>query len=122
MSEHLHVLTDEDAQRYLDLGITGEEEVRLRWPDATRAEAGFILWELTPFPMVSGLHDIVDAVAEVPEPYRSKAASAGYRVACPTCGASPFAACRTRTTGRVTDTHAARTVAKGPKLSGGWCA
>jgi hypothetical protein len=38
----------------------------------------------------------------------SRAASAQYDVICPTCGAFPRDPCRTLTTGRVTDTHAAR--------------
>lgn len=38
----------------------------------------------------------------------SKAASARYNVTCPVCKAEPKQPCRTRTTGRVTDTHMKR--------------
>jgi hypothetical protein len=38
----------------------------------------------------------------------STAPSARYGVACPTCKAAADQPCRTLTTGRVTDTHAAR--------------
>lgn len=38
----------------------------------------------------------------------SGATSAQYGVPCPTCGAGPYAPCRSLTTRRVTDTHAAR--------------
>lgn len=35
----------------------------------------------------------------------SRAVSAQYDVGCPVCSAGPNEPCRTRTTGRVTDTH-----------------
>ncbi|WP_433821255.1 zinc finger domain-containing protein [Gordonia sihwensis] len=41
----------------------------------------------------------------------SRAASAGYPVECPTCGAEPMSPCRTKKTLRVTDTHASRSAA-----------
>lgn len=66
MSEH--VLTDEDAKTYLDIGIKATEVVLLRWPDATPDFADFVLWELTPWPVVSGVHDLADAIAEAPDP------------------------------------------------------
>ena len=58
-------MTEEDARIYLALGITPNEVVRLRWPDVTDIEADHILWEHTPFPLVSGLLDIVEAIAEI---------------------------------------------------------
>lgn len=45
----------------------------------------------------------------------SKAVSAQYAQPCPVCAAGPFAPCRTRKTGRVTDTHLARL--DGPKMA-----
>lgn len=60
-------LTRRDARTYLRLGISPREVVRLRWPDASDEFADFVLWEQTPFPLVRGLDDIADAVAEVPE-------------------------------------------------------
>lgn len=44
----------------------------------------------------------------------SRAASAQYGVACPTCGATANQPCRSRTKCRVTDTHAARITAAYP--------
>jgi hypothetical protein len=41
-------------------------------------------------------------------PLSSRAVSAQYRRVCTTCGAQPCQPCRTLTTGRVTDAHAAR--------------
>lgn len=44
----------------------------------------------------------------------SKAMSARYGVACPTCGVAPNEPCRARKSKRVTDTHAARIAAAYP--------
>lgn len=65
MSEH--VLTNEEAAELIALGVTAAELVRLRWPTATPEEADWILWERTPFPVVDGVHDIADAVADINE-------------------------------------------------------
>lgn len=65
MSRQLHVLTQRDARTYLRIGITPREIVLLRWPDATDDEADFVLWECTPFPLVSGIQDIADCVADL---------------------------------------------------------
>ena len=58
-----HVLTDEEAQRYLSIGVTAREIVRLGFPDADDYFTDLVLWEKTPFPLVRGIHDIADAVA-----------------------------------------------------------
>lgn len=54
--------------------------------------------------------DAYDTLIELPPAplLRSKAASAQYDVTCRTCAAPPRQPCRTRRTGRVTDTHAPR--------------
>lgn len=56
----MHVLSDEAARSYLDIGITAVEVVRLLNPDASDFEAAHLLWEHTPFPLVSGIHDLAD--------------------------------------------------------------
>lgn len=61
----VHILSEDDAQAYLDLGVTANDVVRLRWPDATDEEASYILWELTPFPMRSGILDVADMIASL---------------------------------------------------------
>ena len=58
-----HVPTDPEARRWLEAGVTPLDIVRIAWPDATDEEADFLLWQLTPFPMVTGVHDVCDAVA-----------------------------------------------------------
>lgn len=58
-------MNEKDAQIYLALGITANEIVKLRWPDISDTEAAHRLWEHTPYPMVSGLLDLVEAVAEL---------------------------------------------------------
>ena len=67
-----HTLTRADAKKYLRIGITPIEIVRLRWPDASAHFADYVLWELTPFPLCDGLDDIADAVADAPEPVWSR--------------------------------------------------
>ncbi len=57
-------LTDEEAQWFIDEKWTPEDLVRLLWVDADDGFAHFILWERTPFPLVSGVHDIMDALME----------------------------------------------------------
>ena len=56
-----HVLDNADAQIYLALGIGPREVVRLAWPDADDDQADLVLWEFTPFPLVTGIHDLVAA-------------------------------------------------------------
>lgn len=60
-----HVLTDAEAQELIDLGVTAWEMVRLGFPGAERDLCDFILWEKTPFPLVRGVRDIADHVAEL---------------------------------------------------------
>ena len=60
-------MTEEDAQLYLSIGITPVEVVKLRWPGVDVIRAEHILWELTSFPMVQGILDLVEAVASVDE-------------------------------------------------------
>jgi hypothetical protein len=61
-----HTLSEQDALTYLHVGVNPHELVRLRWPDMTDEQASHLLWEQTPFPMISGIHDIADAVADIP--------------------------------------------------------
>lgn len=63
--------------------------------------------------MVQQQHSIM--TGEAPKPYpgtpeerESKAVSARYPVACPTCEAAPKKPCRSKITKRITDTHRAR--------------
>ena len=60
-----HVLTDDEARSLLAVGATAEDVVRLGFPDADAEFAGFLLWEKTPFPLVQGVHDLADAVAQL---------------------------------------------------------
>jgi hypothetical protein len=60
-------MNEEDAKTYLNLGITADEVVKLRWPDINDHQAGHLLWEHTPYPMRSGLLDVVEMVADLPE-------------------------------------------------------
>jgi hypothetical protein len=62
-----HALSYKDARTYLRIGITPVEIVRLRWPDITDQGADYVLWELTPFPLVRGVHDLADAVCAIEE-------------------------------------------------------
>ncbi|WP_248581577.1 hypothetical protein [Nocardioides sp. InS609-2] len=41
------------------------ELVWLRFPELTEHQAHWVLWELTLFPLASGLHDIVDELAQL---------------------------------------------------------
>jgi hypothetical protein len=60
-------MTEEDAKAYLELGITANEVVKLRWPDMEEERCAHMLWEHTPFPLQDGLLDLVEAVAAIPE-------------------------------------------------------
>jgi hypothetical protein len=58
-----HTLTDEEAQELIDLQVTAWELVRLGFPSFTQDACDYMLWEKTGFPLVRGVHDIVDEVA-----------------------------------------------------------
>ena len=60
-------MNEQDAETYLELGITANDVVRLRWPDASHEKAAHILWEHTTYPLIAGLLDIVEVLAELPE-------------------------------------------------------
>lgn len=64
----VHALSYKDSRTYLRLGITPIEVVRLRWPNISDEDADYVLWEMTPFPLVRGLHDLADAVCALDEP------------------------------------------------------
>ena len=60
-------MNEEDAKTYLKIGITANEIVRLRWPDITDEAAQHLLWEHSPYPFRSGLMDLIEVVAGLPE-------------------------------------------------------
>lgn len=62
-----HILSDQDAKDYLAMGINAQEVVRLRWPDVTDEQAAYVLWERTPYPLIQGIHDIADRIADLEE-------------------------------------------------------
>lgn len=60
-------LSDTEAEAYLSIGTTSADVVRMAWPDATDAQARYVLWEYTPWPLTEGLLDLVGAVAAARE-------------------------------------------------------
>lgn len=61
-------LTDDQARQLIKDKKTFQDMVRMRWPEMTDEECNFVLWELTPFPMVQDVQELADAISELPEP------------------------------------------------------
>lgn len=66
-----HLLTQAQADTLVERGTTPVDLARivLASPDLPLAEAGRVLWERTPFPMVRGVHELADALAELRPDY-----------------------------------------------------
>jgi hypothetical protein len=60
-------LTNTQARQMISAGATPRDIIRLRWPHLTDSECDYILWERTAFPLIQGVHDLVDAICELPD-------------------------------------------------------
>lgn len=59
-----HVLPDREALRLIEAHATPRDLMRLVDPNLSDKDADFLLWERTPFPLIQGVHDLVDYAAE----------------------------------------------------------
>jgi hypothetical protein len=57
------LFTAEEIAEFTLAGGTIMDVVRWRWPDANDEQAHYVLWEMTPFPIVSGALDLIEALA-----------------------------------------------------------